>query len=146
MPTTLYNPGEPVFDQFTGEPYIDEQGNLVEVAPGLTVNAPNGRVVDGDDVANAAWYRVNKFEGETLRNVEIGVPYLRLVLGQPDALLAMSVVIAEIKTRTPGVTGVINVNFISFDNTNRVLRFTATLLRADGNSQAGEFLITDQVV
>ena len=37
MASQNYNPGEPVFDQSTGEPFIDEDGNLVEVAPGLKV-------------------------------------------------------------------------------------------------------------
>ena len=58
MASQNYNPGEPVFDQSTGEPFIDEDGNLVEVSPGLKVD--NGaETLDGDDVANAAWYRAN---------------------------------------------------------------------------------------
>ena len=96
MASQNYNPGEPVFDQSTGEQFIDEDGNLVEVAPGLKVT--NGAdTLDGDDVANAAWYRANKFLGETLRAVNIGVPYQQ-VLGQSDKAQAMTVVLAEVKT------------------------------------------------
>lgn len=139
MPSVTYNPGEPVFDQTTGEPYIDEDGALVIVAPGLLVSAPDGRTLDGDDVANAAWYRGNKFEGETLRDNEIGVPYERLVLGQPDASLAVTLVVSEVRTRTPGVVGVLSANVTKYDNENRALFWTATLLRANGESQTAQF-------
>lgn len=135
MPTTLYNPGECVFDPITGEPFIDENGDLVEVAPGTTVPSGDGRTLDGDDVANAAWYRANKFQGETLRDVSIGVPYERLVLGTSDASEAITLVIAEIRTQTPGVIGVVGSQVLSYDNTNRVLQWTATLIRADGDIQ-----------
>jgi len=124
-----YNPGEPVFDQSTGEPFIDENGNLVEVAPGLKVT--NGAdTLDGDDVANAAWYRANKFLGETLRAVNIGVPYQQ-VLGQADKAQAMTVVLAEVKTRTPGINGIINARVVSYDPATRVLIWRASLVRSD---------------
>lgn len=132
MPVQNFNPGEPVFDQETGEPYIDEDGALVEVAPLSTVVAPDGRELTGDDVANAAWYRVNLYEGEIPRDASIGVPYQRLALGQSDAGLAIAVVVAEARSRTPGVAGVVGVRADTFDPADRVLIFSATLLRQDG--------------
>jgi hypothetical protein len=135
MPTVLYNPGECVFDPITGEPYIDEEGNLVQVEPGIKVPTPDGRTLDGDDVANAAWYRANKFQGETLRDVSIGVPYERLVLGTSDASEAITLVVAEIRTQTPGVIGVVGSQLLDYNNTTRVLQWTATVIRADGDIQ-----------
>lgn len=136
MPGTVnYNPGEPVFDMATGEPYIDEFGALVEVEPGLTVQADDGRTLDGDDVANAAYWRANKFLGETLRDRSIGVPYLSEVLGQSDQLLAATVVVGEVRTRTPGVAGIIGVRVDGVDPTTRVMQWSATLLRKDGAEQ-----------
>ena len=133
MASITYNPGEPVFDQSTGEPYIDENGALVEVEPGLKVEAPDGRTLDGDDVANAAYYRGNKFRGESLRDASIGVPYLELALGQANQALAASVVVAEIRARTPGVSGVVDVTVLGLDAPTRVLQFTATLIRQTGD-------------
>lgn len=128
----IYNPGEPVFDPLTGEPYIDEFGALVEVAPGLKIETSDGRVLDGDDVANAAWYRANKFLGETLRDRSIGVPYLQQALGQSDAALASTSVVGEVRTRTPGIAGIVGVRIVGIDSATRVLQFLATLLRKDG--------------
>jgi hypothetical protein len=127
-----FNPGEPVFDQETGEPYIDEDGALVQVEPGSTVIAPDGRELPGDDVANAAYYRVNLFEGEVMRDASIGVPYQRLALGQPDVDLAIAVTVGEIRSRTPGVAGVVGVRVDAFEPSDRALIFTSTLIRADG--------------
>lgn len=136
MPLTTWNPGEPVFDQATGEPLILADGSLVEVVPGLKVEAPDGRTIDGDDVANAAYYRANKYEGETMRDRSVGVPYLRLGLGQGDAGLATSIVVAEVRTRTPGVAGVVAVRVHGLDPATRVLQWSATLLRAGGGEQS----------
>lgn len=127
-----YNPGEPVFDQTTGEPYIDEDGALVEVAPGLKVDTPDGEVLDGDDVGNAAWYRANKYERETLRDRTIGVPYHRLVLGTSEPGLAIAAITGEIVARTPGVSQVVGVVGTEFSPDDRVLRFRATLLKQNG--------------
>jgi len=131
MASEVFNPGEPVFDQETGEPYIDDDGALVEVAPGSLVETSDGRTLQGDDVANAAWYRANLFEGECIRDASIGVPYQRTVLGQSDADLAASSIVAEVKTRTPGVVGIVNVRVTNFNPATRILRFTSTILRAD---------------
>ncbi len=136
-----FNPGEPVMDQETGEPYIDESGALVEVAPLSTVVAPNGREFTGDDVANAEWYRVNLYEGEIPRDASIGVPYQRLALGQSDAGLAITVIVGEARSRTPGVAGVVGVRADSFNPTTRVLQFSATTLRADGNEITGTTIV-----
>lgn len=132
MPKVNHNPGDLVWDQRTGEPYINEDGEMVRVEPGTTYTLPDGRVIDGDDVANAAFYRANKFEGETLRDRSVGVPYERLVLGQGNAEQAMVAVISEIRSQTPGVVGVVSVRVTAYSSTDRLFRFTATLLREDG--------------
>lgn len=134
MPTIVYNPGEPVFDQSTGEPYIDDDGQLVEVAPGLRVETSDGRVIDGDDVANAAWWHASLREREAIRDKSIGVPYEREALGQPDPGLAMMVITSEVRRRTPGVLGLVDQRVVTFQG--RVLQFKAVLLRADGTSQS----------
>lgn len=135
MPVVNYNPGEPVFDMATGEPYIDADGNLVEVAPGLKISTSDGRVLDGDDVANAAYYRANLFELESPRDTSAGVPYLRLALGQQDQGLAIGLVVGEIRSRTPGVAGVVSVRAQGLDPRTRVMRFSCVLLRSDGSEQ-----------
>lgn len=136
MPATVtWNPGEFVFDQTTGEPYIDPDGNTFEVEPHLVLQAPGGRVIDGDDVANAAWYRANKYEGETLRARYVGVPYLRLALGSGDIGQAVTAVVSEVRRRTPGIGGVVNVRDVRLDARTRVLVFACTLLRQGGQDQ-----------
>lgn len=132
MPTE-YNPGEYVFDPLTGEPYITEDGDLVEVSPGLKVNRPDGTVLSGDDVANAAWYRANKWLGETLRDRSIGVPFSE-ILGQADSGLVMASVIGEVRERTPGVVGVLGVQLLDYSPITRVLQWRATLIRADNDT------------
>lgn len=139
MPTT-FNPGEFVFDQATGEPYITDDGDPVEVAPGLKVETSDGRVLDGDDVANAAFWHANLREGEVMRDVTIGVPYERQALGQADPGLAMTVVLGEVRRRTPGVLGVVGQRVEFFAQ--RVLRFASVLLRADGGSQTTTTTVT----
>lgn len=128
----LFSPGEPVFDQETGEPYIDEDGAMVQVSPGSKVTTPDGRTLSGDNTANAAWYRSNKFERETLRDRTVGVPYQTQVLGQPSVVLAVTSVLAEVKARTPGVSGVLGVQVTTYSAATRVLRFDASLRTVDG--------------
>ena len=120
----------------SGEPYIDENGALVEVAPGLKVDAPDGRTLDGDDVANAAWYRANKWLGETLRDASVGVPYSKEVLGQSNAALAITAVVAEVQTRTPGVAGVVSVQVDKYDAVTRTLVWSGIMIREDGDEHA----------
>lgn len=131
-----WNPGEPVFDMTTGEPYIDEEGAMIPVAPGLKVQRPDGTTLDGDDVANAAYYRANKFRGESLRNRGVGVPYLEQVLGGTNLQLAAAAVVGEVKAVTPGVAGVVSVAVQGLDPVSRVLRWSAVLLRQDGSETA----------
>lgn len=133
---TNWNPGEPVFDPLTGEPFIDEFGELVEVAPLLKVDdLAAGRTLDGDDVANAAYYRANKFVGESIRDRSVGVPYLENVLGQSDQLLAASAVVGEVSARTPGVAGIVAVQVDGLDPSTRVLSWSGVVLRKDGTQQ-----------
>jgi hypothetical protein len=131
-----WNPGEPVFDQVTGEPYIDPDGAMVEVEPGLLVTRSDGTTLDGDDVANAAWFRANLFLGESLRDRSVGVPYLENVLGGTNLQLAAATVVGEVKARTPGVAGIVAVRVLGLDPQTRVMQWTATLLRKDGNETA----------
>lgn len=128
----LFNPGEPVFDQETGEPYIDEDGAMVQVSPGSVVLTPDGRTLSGDNCANAAYLRSNIFQGEVLRDASVGVPYQSQVLGQSNAALAVTAVVSEVRERTPGVRAVIGVRVDTYDPSTRVLRFTASLLTVAG--------------
>lgn len=123
-----FNPGEPVFDQQTGEPLIDGDGAFVEVSPGARVTA-NGREYDADDVSNAAYYRANMYEGEAVRDRSVGVPYLRVALGQQDPSLAAEVVVAEVRRRTPGIAGVVGVIVDGLDRVTRVLRMRARFVK-----------------
>lgn len=139
MPTITWNPGEFVFDQTTGEPYIDAAGETFLVAPGLQISTSDGRTIDGDDVANAAYYRANKFEGETLRDRSIGVPFLQLALGQGDIAQAVDVIAAEVRRRTPGVSGVVSTRVVGLNPVTRVLQWTAIILRQGGDDQTATF-------
>ena len=141
MPTN-YNPGEPVLDQRTGEPLILLDGSTPEVAPGLRVDRGDGVEVDGDDVVGAAWYRANKHQGESLRDATIGVPFQRLAMGQGNQALAVTLVLAEVRARTPGLRGVVGAQVYGLDPVTRVLRWSAVLVRADGGSQPATFAVT----
>lgn len=140
MSAVTYNPGEPVFDQSTGEPFITEDGDLVEVSPGLTLTASDGRTIDGDDVSNAAYYRGNLFLGESPRDASIGVPYLQAALGSSDPALAASVVVAEVRERTPGISGIVAVKVQGID-ADRVLRWTGIVVKSDGSEQPIDQLV-----
>lgn len=135
MPSVAYNPGEPVFDQTTGEPYITEDGELIEVEPGLIVSASDGRAIDGDDVANAAFWHGNLYIGESIRDATVGVPYLQAALGGSNAALAAAVVVGEVRERTPGVAGIVGVTVQGIDPTTRVLSWQGVVLRQDGTEQ-----------
>lgn len=133
MPTT-FNPGEPVFDQTMGEPFIDPAtGDFVEAAPGLQVDAGNGRTIDGDDVVNAGYYRVNHHQGESIRDRRIGVPYNRIVFeaGTSPALVG-ELIAAEYRT-TPGIESVTRVVVDRFDRRTRILWLSFRLLKDDGS-------------
>lgn len=132
---TVFNPGEPVFDQATGEPLIDAEGAWVEVAPGSRVTGPDGRTHDGDDVVNAAYLRANTHERELLRDAASGVPYARLALAQPDPALAASLCVAEVRRRTPGIAGIVAVRVDGLDQLSRVLRFRATMIKESGEGE-----------
>ena len=127
-----WNPGEPVFDMTTGEPFIDAEGAMIQVEPGLQVQRPDGTTLDGDDVGNAAYYRANKFRGESLRDRTVGVPYMEQVLGSSNLQLAASAIVGEVKTTTPGVAGIVAVSVLGLDPTTRVLQWSGVLLRQDG--------------
>lgn len=131
-----WNPGEPVFDMVTGEPYIDDEGAMIQVEPGLQVQRPDGTTLDGDDVANAAYYRASKFRGESLRDRGVGVPYLEQVLGGTNLQLAAAAVVGEVKAVTPGVAGVVSVAVLGLDPVSRVMQWSAVLLRQDGTETA----------
>lgn len=141
MPAPTWNPGEFVYDQSTGEPYIDENGDTHEVETGSKLVTSDGRVIDADDVAAVAFYVANKHEGETLRAADVGVPYIRLALGTGDVGQAIAVVVAEIRERTPGVAGVISVRDVVLNATTRTLGFAATIVRQGGQEQTFSTLV-----
>lgn len=132
MPT-LWNPGEPVWDQARGEPYIDPlTGDAVLARPGLKVSTPDGRTLDGDDVANAVYWRVNLFQGEVARARGEGVPYERVLLqaGTP-ASIAMTILLGEaLKVR--GVASVVGSRLTSYNFATRAVNFSAFLRKKDG--------------
>lgn len=133
MPT-LWNPGEPVWDQARGEPYIDpETGDAVVASPGLKVATPDGRTLDGDDVANAVYWRVNIFQGEVARARGEGVPYERVLLqAGTTASIAMTVLLGEaLKVR--GVASVVGSRLAYYDPSTRAIGFTAALRKKDGS-------------
>ncbi len=134
---SIFNPGEPVIDQETGEPYIDPAtGDWVEVQPNLQVPTEDDRTLDGDDVANAAWYRANLYQSEAPRDATRGVPYQQLVFDPGnDVGLAATLVVSTVRTETPGVAGVAQVRIETYDATDRSLRFSARVVKADGSSQ-----------
>lgn len=132
----IHNPGEPVIDQATGEPYIDPAtGDWVEVQPNLQVPTEDGTTLDGDDVANAAWYRANLYQGEAPRDAARGVPYQRLVFDPGnDVGLAATLVVSTVRSETPGVVGVSQVRIESYDADARSLLFSARIVKVDGSA------------
>ena len=83
-------------------------------------------------MANAAYYRANKFRGESLRDRTVGVPYMEQVLGSSNLQLAASAIVGEVKATTPGVSGIVAVSVLGLDPTTRVLQWSGVLLRQDG--------------
>ncbi len=131
--TTIWNPGEPVWDQDRGEVYVDpETGDAVEAGPGLKVTTADGRTLDGDDVVSAVYWAVNLHEGEAQRARGVGVPYARQVTnpGQ-SAGLALTLVVGEALT-VRGVGAVLGSRVVRYDARSRSLRFAATIKKRDG--------------
>ena len=114
MPTTLWNPNTPVWDQARGEPYIDpETGDAVLARPSLKVTAADGRVLDGDDVANSVYWQVNLFEGEVARARGIGVPYERLIFSPGTPVQAKLTIIMSEAQRVRGVGAILGARGIT---------------------------------
>jgi hypothetical protein len=140
---TTFNPGEPVFDQETGEPFIDPTtGDFVEAAPGLQVATADGRTLDGDDVSCAVYYRLNKQENETLRNRRIGVPYRRVIFEAGTSPRLAGDLLAGEALTTPGVASVTRVAVDSFNVRTRVLRLAMRILKSDGALAGSQFVVT----
>lgn len=131
--STLWNPGEFVWDQTTGEPYIDpETGDAVEARPGLLIATPNGRTIDGDDVVSAVFWATNLFEGEAQRARGVGVPYQRKATNpglSPD--LALTLVLGE-ALRVRGVGAILSSRLVAYSPRSRALTFAGVLKKRDG--------------
>ena len=133
MSTTLWNPNTPVWDQARGEPYIDpETGDAVLARPGLKVTAADGRVLDGDDVANSVYWQVNLFEGEVARARGIGVPYERLIFSPGTPVQAKLTIIMSEAQRVRGVGAILGARVTYYDPTRRALGFAGILRKRDG--------------
>lgn len=135
MPT-LYNPGEPVWDQETGDPVVDPAtGDVLRVeAGGRPWTDPiTGRRHETDDVTNAAWWRVTLRLGESRRNVRLGLDLLHLVFDAGAGVdVALGAVADQILT-TPGVAALDGPpRDVQLDRARRRLRATFGVLRADG--------------
>ena len=134
--STNYNPGEPVFDQSTGDLVIDPTtGDAVLVEPGAVWSDPvTGTVYQQDDVANAAYYRVNTYVGEVMRDQSIGVDYINVVFGMP---VSSELIIAEVSATmlsTPGLSSLTAARLVSFDVGDRSALFLFSARKKDASS------------
>lgn len=133
--TTVWNPGEPVFDQETGEPVIDPStGDAVIVEPGgRWTNPATGVVYQADDVVNACWFRVNHHVGEVLRNQADGIDFENVIFGMPvvDELIA-----AEFKATaltTPGIGSITEARRFLYDANTRSVAWLFRARKRDGS-------------
>lgn len=134
--TTTFNPGEPVFDQSTGEPVIDPvTGDFVEVAPNSEyINPLTGVRFDGDDVANAAYFRANTYLGEVQRDRSRGVDFINFVFaGNVGIDVAVGELSAAIRL-TPGVQSITDVAVIEFNPATRALQLRYRVRKRSGEA------------
>lgn len=133
---TTYNHGEPIFDQTTGEPVVDPvTGDFVEVAPGYKwINPLTGVQYDGDDVANAAYFRANIRVGECFRDASVGVDYINYVFSGAIGIdVAIGEVGATLRT-TPGVQSISGVRNVDYNGTRRTLTLEYVLTKKSGEA------------
>ena len=132
----VFNPGEPVFDQDTGDVVIDPTtGDAVIVAPGeIWADPVTGTSYQRDDVANAAYWRVNTYTGEVLRDQSKGVDYHNVVFAVP---FVEDLVIAEIRGAimdTPGIAALTEARLVSYDPASRSVYFVFRANKKDSTA------------
>ena len=136
---TLYNPGEPVFDQATGDIVVDPStGDAVTVEPEtLDTDPVTGQVHQRDDVANALWYRVNTWTGEVLRDRSLGVDFHNVVFASPFQEDAVVTEIRATAKATPGVAALTEGRLVRYDAASRTAGFVFRLRKRDGSALPG---------
>ncbi len=87
----------------------------------------NTPLYDLDAVTQAIYTRLNLFQGEWWADLNDGLPMWQVILGQAagaKAIQQMEIVIGNVITGTPFVTGLANIA-VSFNSTNRQFSFSA---------------------
>lgn len=130
----LFNPGEPVFDQTTGDLVVDPTtGDAVIVAEGGQWTDPVTRVTyQADDVVNAMYLRVNTYVGEVLRDASKGVDFHNVIFGMP---IREDLIIDEFRGAaldTPGVAALTDARLISYNFTTRAAAFYLHMRKKGG--------------
>jgi len=136
----IFNPGEPLFDQVTGDLVVDPatQDAVIVAAEGVYVDPETSLEYPLDDVGNACFYAANTYTGEALRDQSVGVDYVNVVFASPFVPeIAAAEVSAAIKV-VPGVAAVIGARFLSLDPVSRVGRFAFDALKKSGQVVAGD--------
>ena len=143
MPT-VWNPGEPVFDQETGEPVIDPStGDAVIVEPGgRWTNPVTGKVYQADDVVNACWFRVNHHVGEVLRSQADGVDYHNVIFGMPVIESSISAEFTATALTTPGLAAVTEARRFLYDSSERSVGWLFRARKKDGSQTPAAVTMT----
>lgn len=138
MPT-VWNPGEPVFDQSTGEPVINPAtGDAVIVEPNGTWTDPTtGTVHQADDVVNAAWWRLNTYVGEVLRSQSDGVDYHNVIFGMPVVEELINAEIRSTALKTPGLAALTDARRVSYEPDDRSASWIFRVRKRDGTQVPG---------
>ena len=141
---TTFNPGEPVFDQVTGDLVINPTtGDAVIVEPDSIWTTPTlpgeppGDVYQQDDVANAVFYRANTFLGEVLRDASLGVDFAGIVFASP---VNEDAIVAEIRSAAksaPGVSALTDGRLVNYSATDRSVGFVFRARKKDGGESLG---------
>lgn len=130
----LYNPGEPVFDQDTGDLVVDPTTGdaVVVVESGQWTDPVTGVVYQADDVVNALYYRINTYVGEVLRDASKGVDYHNVVFGMP---IREDLIVDEVRATaldTPGVAALTDARLVSYNFGTRAASFFFRMRKRGG--------------
>jgi len=119
--TVTWNPGEPLFNQTTGD-FYEVDGDVV---------MPED---DAQSIANAAWYRVMTQKGDCPRDRNAGIDRgMELFNPELPIVDGIGAVRAQILS-TPGISTVIEVAIVDFDATLRALYLSFTAETVLGES------------
>ena len=134
-----FNPGEPVFDQETGDLVIDPTtGDAVIVEPDAVWTDPvTGAVYQQDDVTNAVFYRCNTFLGEVLRSASLGIDFAGVVFASP---VNEGAIVAEVRSAAksaPGVAALTDGRLVDYSATDRRVGFVFRARKKDGGESPG---------